>query len=402
MRQNDALHHSWNSDMMIPRTITPRLLEQAAHFPVVTILGPRQSGKTTLARLTFPSHRYANLERGDLRTLADRDPAAFFQAFPPPVIIDEVQRVPSLLSEIQVRVDENRLPGQFILTGSHQPRLRESISQSLAGRTGLLRLLPFSLGELESAGERPSRDESIFRGFFPSVVADGIPASDYLDAYLETYVERDVRQLVNISDATAFRLFLRMLAGRVGQLANLQSLAGDVGVTSTTLAHWLSVLEASFLVFRLPPYFENFGKRFVKSPKIYFTDVGLAAHLLQIEEPSQVARDPLLGGLFENLVVIEVLKSRLNEGKSPDLYYLREQSRLEIDLILATRRRFRALDIKAAMTRQPDQARHLTAFRKLVGDQLEKAAVAYAGDLEVSTEGVDWISFHHAASWLAK
>lgn len=385
---------------MIERAVTPHLLEQAGHFPVVTLLGPRQSGKTTLARHVFPDYCYANLERGDLRELAERDPTAFFRAFPPPVVIDEVQRVPTLLSEIQVLVDEDRQPGRFILTGSHQPRLREGIAQSLAGRTGLLRLLPFSMDELAPAGVNPARDEAIFRGFFPGIVADGVPPGDYLDAYLETYVERDVRQLVNLSDASVFRLFLRLLAGRVGQVANLQSLAGDVGVTATTLAHWLSVLEASFLVFRLPPYFENFGKRFVKSPKIYFTDVGLAAHLLQIEEPDQVARDPLLGGLFENLVVLEALKARRNAGKSPDLYYLRNQSRMEIDLLLATRRRFRAVEIKAAMTRQPDQARHLEAFRKLAGDRLEKSAVAYAGDLEVSTGGTDWISFRNTARWL--
>jgi hypothetical protein len=386
---------------MIERAITPHLLEQAGHFPVVTILGPRQSGKTTLARHAFPDHRYANLERGDLRELAERDTAAFFRAFPPPVVIDEVQRVPTLLSEIQVLVDEDRQPGRFILTGSHQPRLREGIAQSLAGRTGLLRLLPFSLDELASAGMRPSRDEAIFRGFFPGIVADGVPPGDYLDAYLETYAERDVRQLVNLSDASSFRLFLRLLAGRVGQVANLQSLAGDVGVTATTLAHWLSVLEASFLVFRLPPCFENFGKRFVKSPKIYFADVGLAAHLLQIEEPGQVARDPLLGGLFENLVVLEALKARRNAGQPPDLYYLRNQSRMEIDLLLGTRRRFRAVEIKAAMTRQPDQARHLEAFRKLAGDRLEKTAVSYAGDLEVSSGGTDWISFRNTARWLS-
>ncbi len=386
---------------MIERAVTPHLLEQAGHFPVVTLLGPRQSGKTTLARHTFPDYRYANLERGDLRELAERDPAAFFKAFPPPVIIGEVQRVPTLLSGIQVLVDEDRRPGRFILTGSHQPRLREGIAQSLAGRTGLLRLLPFSLDELASAGVHPSRDEAVFRGFFPGIVADGVPPGDYLDAYLETYVESDVRQLVNLADASAFRLFLRLLAGRVGQVANLQSLAGDVGVTATTLAHWLSVLEASFLVFRLPPYFENFGKRFVKSPKIYFTDVGLAAHLLQIEEPSQVARDPLLGGLFENLVVLEALKARRNAGKPPDLYYLRNQSRMEIDLLLAARRRFRAVEIKAAMTRQADQARHLETFRKLAGNRLEKSAVAYAGDLEVSTGGTDWISFRHTARWLS-
>lgn len=385
---------------MIPRTILPHLKAQASRFPVVTVLGPRQSGKTTLVRHAFAEYAYANLERGDLRVLAERDPAAFFQAFPPPVVIDEVQRVPSLLSEIQVRVDEARRPGDYILTGSHQPKLREGIAQTLAGRTGRLRLMPFSLEELAAAGVETSRDEAIFRGFFPGIAAEGIPPEAYLDAYVETYVERDVRQLVNIGDQSAFRVFLKLLAGRVGQVANLQSLAGDVGVSSTTLASWLSVLEAGFLVFRLPPYFENFGKRFTKSPKIYFTDVGLAAHLLQIEEPGQVARDPLLGGLFENLVVMEAIKARLNAGKEPELYYLREQSRMEIDLILNTRRKFRAVEIKAAMTRQDDQARHLAAFRKLAGERVEKAAVAYAGDLEVATGGVEWVNFRHIGHWL--
>ncbi len=385
---------------MIARAIHPFLLKQTETFPVVTILGPRQSGKTTLVRQSFPQHAYANLERGDVRAVAEEDPAAFFKAFPPPVIVDEIQRVPTLLSEIQVRVDEDRSPGRYILTGSHQPKLRAGIAQSLAGRTGLLRLLPFSLVELEGTGGNLSRDESIYRGFFPGVVADGIPPDAFYDAYIETYVERDVRQLLNISDQTAFRVFLKLLAGRVGQVANLQSLSSDVGVSSTTLAAWLSVLEASFLVFRLPPYFENFGKRFTKSPKIYFTDPGLAAHLLQIEDPGQVARDPLLGGLFENLVVAEALKSRLNAGREPELYYIRDQSRMEIDLILQKRRRLYPIEIKAAMTRQPEQARHLESFRKTAGAVMDRAAVVYGGELEVSVGGTDWITPRSLARWM--
>ena len=205
---------------------------------------------------------------------------------------------------------------------------------------------------------------------------------------------------MNISDQTAFRVFLKLLAGRVGQVANLQSLSSDVGVSSTTLAAWLSVLEASFLVFRLPPYFENFGKRFTKSPKIYFTDPGLAAHLLQIEDPGQVARDPLLGGLFENLVVVETLKSRLNAGREPELYYIRDQSRMEIDLVLRKRRRLYPIEIKAAMTRQPEQARHLESFRKTAGAVMDRAAVVYGGELEVSVGGTDWITPRSLARWM--
>ena len=251
---------------MIKRKITPYLLEMSRHFPVITILGPRQSGKTTLAKELFQNYTYVNLEVKDAREVAINDPKAFFELYKPPVIIDEVQRVPELLSTIQVLADASKEKGRFILTGSHQPKLHEGISQSLAGRTGILKLLPFSIEELADAGISLSRDEYIFNGFMPRLYDENIPPTMLYPAYSETYVERDVRQMINVSNQHAFETFLKLLAGRIGQVVNLSDLAGDIGISSTTLSSWLSVLEASYIVFRLPCYFKNFGKRLIKAP----------------------------------------------------------------------------------------------------------------------------------------
>ncbi|MBC2602534.1 ATP-binding protein [Puniceicoccus vermicola] len=272
----------------------------AKRYPVVTVLGPRQSGKTTLVRSLFPDHGYCNLEDPELRALATRDPKEFLHRHRPPLILDEVHRVPSLLSLLQVRIDERPAEkGAFILTGSHRPRIRESIGQSLAGRTSILKLLPLSIAELSAWGVTQDRD--------------ALPANDLYRSFYETYVERDVRQLIELRNLQAFELFMKLLAGRVGQLLNLHALAGEIGVSSPTLREWLSVLEASFVVFLLPPYYNN------------FTEPGLAAYLLEIRTPQQMSRDPLLGNLFENLVVMEALKSRWNQGVDPDLYHIRDQ-----------------------------------------------------------------------------
>ena len=262
---------------MIERKITPHLLEMARYFPVVTVMGPRQSGKTTLTREVFANYMYVNLEDKTAREIATSDPKAFFELYKPPVIVDEVQRVPDLLSTIQVLADETRERGRFILTGSHQPQLHAQISQSLAGRTGILQLLPLSIEELSNAGISLSRDEYLFNGFMPRLYDENIPPTLLYPAYYATYVERDVRQLINVSNQHSFEMFLKLLAGRIGQVINLSDLAGDIGISSTTLSSWLSVLEASYIVFRLPCYFNNFGKRLIKAPKIYFTDVGLAS-----------------------------------------------------------------------------------------------------------------------------
>ena len=364
---------------MIEREIASKLKHLVATFPVVTIEGPRQSGKTTLAKMVFPDYAYANLEDGATRRLAERDPQSFFDKFPSPAIIDEIQRVPDLLGAIQSEVDRRGGNGLFVLTGSHQPRLREGVSQSLAGRTALLTLLPFSIRELASAGIVLDRDDYMFRGFLPAVYDRNQDPNDAYEAYYRTYVEKDVRQLINVSHQSEFELFLRLLAGRVGQILNLEAMSGEVGVSATTLKEWLSVLEASFVVFRLQPYYNNFGKRFVKSPKIYFTDVGLAVHLLDISNPAQVARDPLIGGLFENLVVIEALKARLNKGTRAGLYYLRGKSGSEIDLVVEESRRIHGVEIKSSKTPDDSFAENMNKFIKSVAS-LESRSVIYSGD----------------------
>jgi len=378
---------------MIERKITLHLLETARYFPVVTIMGPRQSGKTTLARKVFPNHVYVNLEDKTARDIAISDPKAFFELYKPPVIIDEVQRVPELLSTIQVLADETRERGRFILTGSHQPKLHAEISQSLAGRTGILQLLPLSIEELSNAGISLSRDEYLFNGFMPRLYDENIPPTMLYPAYYATYVERDVRQLINVSDQHSFEMFLKLLAGRIGQVVNLSDLSGDIGISSTTLSSWLSVLEASYIVFRLPCYFNNFGKRLIKAPKIFYTDVGLAASLLGIEKVSQIARDPLLGGLFENMVVVEALKARYNAGKQqPELYYFRVQGRNEVDLILNDNRQLTPVEIKAGMTLNPLFANDLRKFLSFAQDCVNPT-VLYSGDTTTTIHGVKFDSF---------
>lgn len=380
---------------MIKREIEEKLLKLASTFPVVTIEGPRQSGKTTLARMAFPSYEYVNLEESASRILAERDPRGFFEQFKPPLIIDEIQRVPELLSAVQFEVDRLGKNGLFVLTGSHQPRLREGIAQSLAGRTALLTLLPFSIEELLQAGVSLSRDEYIFKGFLPAIYDRSQDPNDAYEAYYRTYVERDVRQLVNISHQREFELFVRLLAGRVGQVVNLEAMSGDVGVRSTTLKEWLNVLETSFIIFRLHPYYNNFGKRFIKSPKVYFTDVGLAAHLLEISAKEYVSRDPLLGGLFENLVVIEALKKRLNRGRRPQLYYMRDKNGLEIDLLLEEQRKLHAFEIKSSMTPNDCYTDNMNKFDKRISP-LSSKVVVYAGEDWIGSGDCKFVNFRFA------
>lgn len=366
---------------MIERTMLARLLEATKKFPVATLFGPRQSGKTTLAKAAFPQWRYVNLEQSRARRLAQTDPELFFREFPRPLVIDEVQRVPELLSEIQVLVDETGDPGQFVLTGSHQPLLQGQIAQSLAGRTALLDLYPLSLAELATVpgGPERSRDEAIWAGGLPRIFDRKLDPSEVCEGWFRTYVERDVRQILNISNLGAFETFVRLLAGRVGQVANLQSLAGDVGVSAPTLKSWLSVLEASFVVFTLRPYWNNYGKRLVKSPKIYFADTGLACWLLGISNPSQVGRDPLLGGLFENLVVLEALKWRANTRSPAQFWFFRDNGTMEIDLLMDCNRRLHLFEIKAGMTPDVSFGRHMAVFRKRV-PEAATSTVVYAGD----------------------
>ena len=365
--------------MIIRRDIEAVLLKAAKTHPVVTVFGPRQSGKTTLVRSVFPKYRYVNLENPKDRRLAMDDPEAFFTHYGSPLVIDEVQRVPELLSWIQVRVDESRRKGEYVLTGSHQPLLKEKVSQSLAGRTALITLLPFSIAELRRAKVAIRRDELLYKGFLPRIYADRLNATTANEEYYRTYVERDVRQLVQVENQTSFETFVRLLAGRVGQVVNFQSLSNDVGVDAKTLKRWMSVLEASYVVFHLQPYYRNFGKRLVKSPKVYFTDVGLVSYLLGITEPKQVARDPLFGGLFENMVVVEMLKTKFNFQKRVDFFYFRDNGGVEVDLVVEKGRKLHLYEIKGAMTPDKSFGRNMEKLRKCSTD-VETSNVIYSGE----------------------
>ena len=372
---------------MIPRKLSAILQSVSRQFPAITLLGPRQSGKTTLVRALFPNHTYINLENPQTRTLYREDPQSLLRGGRESVIIDEVQRVPDILSWVQVFVDRQNEPGQFVLTGSDQPALGQAISQSLAGRTSIHYLLPLSLEELGDAKLLSSRDQMLFQGFLPRLYDASIEPGDLYSAYFATYIERDVRRLINVRDVNKFETFVRLLAGRVGQLVNLSALSGDIGVSSTTLGGWLSALEASFVIFRLQPYHKNLGKRLLKTPKLYFTETGLLTWLLQIETPAQAARDPLLGGIFENMVVIEALKAAHNRGLRPHLSFYRDQSGLEVDLIREYQRRPLAIEIKAGSTYVADMSGSLKRFRSLHTD-LAGAALAYAGDEAATVDGI--------------
>jgi len=370
---------------MITRNIQPVLLELSKTYPVVTITGPRQSGKTTLARMAFPDYTYCNLEHPDTRLFAQQDPNGFFLQHSPPLIIDEIQRLPGLMSYIQVDVDNRRQNGMYVLTGSQQLNLNAAITQSLAGRTALLTLLPFSMEEVKKfALPDFTREKYIYTGFMPRIYDQQQQPLIAYRNYLQTYVERDIRQLLNLKDLNTFEKFMRLLAGRIGQVLNLNSLANDTGVSATTIANWISVLEASFVVFRLMPYFENFGKRVIKSPKLYFVEPGLASYLLGIENDAQVARDPLLGSLFENLVIVEALKARFSQGKDPNFYFFRDSNQNEVDLLFKKDGELYPVEIKSAMTWNEGFQRNILRFNSIAGTQA-KGCVVYGGKMHFQT-----------------
>ena len=363
---------------MIERDITGRLTELFRQYPFVTVTGPRQSGKTTLCRAAFPDAPYANLELPDQRDFAESDPRGFLAQLGGGAIIDEVQHVPELLSYLQVFADESGRPGQYVLTGSEHFQLSEAISQSLAGRTALLRLLPFSVAERDRTGASGAIDDIIYSGFYPRILDRGREPRQALGDYFETYVERDVRRLGGIRNLSAFRRFVRLCAGRTGQLLNLSSLGSDAGVSHTTAREWLTVLETSYVVFQLPPYHANVRKRLIKSPKLYFYDVGLASYLLGIESARQVATHPLRGPLFENVVVAEALKHRFNRGLSPNLSFFRDSRGLECDLLYETGGRVRAIEIKAGATVASDYFGALDRVEELL-PAVSGKTVVYGG-----------------------
>ena len=385
---------------MIPRDIREELVRSAAEYPVATILGPRQSGKTTLARMTFPDKPYFSLEDPDLRMAAEADPRGFLGQLEGGGILDEVQRLPALLSYIQGIVDRSNKRGQFILTGSHQPQLHEAISQSLAGRTAILTLWPFSLHELRHYGSMQEPFNLIVSGSFPRLHEEGLEPRRFFNGYLQTYLERDVRALIQVRDLSQFQKFLTLLAGRVGQVVNLSSLSSDVGVSTTTIRNWLSVLIASYVAFELPPFYENVRKRVIKSPKIFFTDVGLASLLLGIHTEEQASRDPLRGQLYENLIIAEIVKGALNRGIKPEIYFFRDSHGNEVDLLIRESGTLRPIEIKSAGTFSLEFIKGLERFQALGIKRLAAGAVLYNGEQQFNVRGIRIFNpFHVEEIW---
>ncbi len=373
---------------MVRRTIQEQLERLAALHPVVTITGPRQSGKTTLARSVFPHHAYVSLETPSERALASEDPLAFLARFDGRgAILDEIQRVPELPSYLLSLVDEDPTPARFILTGSQSLSLLDRVSQSLAGRTALLELLPLDLAEVRRFPSPPEDlDTVLWEGGYPRIHDRALPPNEWLADYTATYLERDVRSLLGVGDLATFHTFLRLCAGRTGQLLNLASLAADCGVAQPTARSWLSVLEASFIVFRLAPFHANLGKRLARRPKLYFHDSGLAASLLGIEDPRQLATHPLRGALFEGWVISEILKWHRNRARRPELAFYRERDRFEIDLLVERGERLTLIEVKAGRTPSGDYFKAFPHFTELIearGDgrwRVTRRAVVYGGE----------------------
>lgn len=384
---------------MFYRQLSQEILDLAKSYPILTVTGPRQSGKTTLVRHLFPEKPYVSLEPLDTRALAEEDPRQFLEQFSlKGAILDEIQRCPSLLPYIQTIVDEKPdLKGLFVLTGSHQIELHESIVQSLAGRTALLKLLPMSIFELEEAGIHLSLDELILSGGYPRIYKDQLDPTKAYRNYFQTYVERDVRQMVNIRNLGEFQRFVHLCVGRIGQLLNFESLANGLGISSRTVKEWISILEASFIVMRLQPYYENFGKRVIKAPKLYFTDVGLATYLLGIETIDQLARDPLRGSLVENLIILEIMKARLNRGLDPQLYYFRDAQGHEVDLLYQSANQLVPIEIKSAQTYHRDFLKNIHFFHQLVGARAPRSFVVYSGIQEQTIGSTNLLNYKRAS-----
>ena len=369
--------------MAVQRDLTPRLIDAAQKSPSITLTGPRQSGKTTLSRAVFPQHGYVSLEALDARAFASEDPRAFLSQYPDGAIIDEVQRVPELLSYLQGIIDEDPKPGRWILTGSQNLYLAESVSQSLAGRTAVHHLLPLARNEVVRFVQHPrTLEEAVLAGGYPRIFDQALNPSEWLRSYVATYIERDVRAISQVGDLTIFQRFVELCAGRTAQLINYSALASDCGVSQPTARAWLGILEASFIVFRLPPFHKNLGKRLVKMPKLHFYDTGLVCWLIGIRTPDQLRSHPLRGPIFETWVISEIVKHRMNLGETRGLFFYRNRDGAEVDLIIEHPSSVTLVEAKSSQTPSSslfDGARRVR--RHLVDSSLPcDVVVAYGGD----------------------
>ncbi len=392
--------------MALQRQLLHTLIRRAKPYPVVTLTGPRQSGKTTLCRQAFAHLPYVNLEDANTRQFAHADPRGFLAQFPGGAILDEVQRLPDILSSVQVHVDEWRFAQalnsgardsrKFVLTGSQQLDLMDAVRQSLAGRTAVLRLLPLSMHELKFAGLPHDMNHLMHCGGYPAVHAQGIKPTDFFSDYFETYVQRDLSELVALRNLPEFRRMVRLCAGRVGQVLNYSGLANDVGVSQTTVISWIRLLETGYVIFLLPPWFENLGKRLIKSPKLYFYDTGLAAWLMGIDDPAQLATHPLRGHFFENLVITEFAKYFENQGERARLYFWRDSNGQEVDLLIENGMppgKLGLVEIKSSQTYHPEFAKSLRQVSRVLGEKVARQMVVYGGDRNFVRDGVEVVGF---------
>lgn len=379
---------------MINRNLKNKLSELAKKYPIVTLTGPRQSGKSTLLKNSFPDYEYVSLEDLDMRLFAQSDPRGFLSTYPEKTIIDEVQQVPELFSYLQTHVDKMGKDGMYLLAGSHNFLLMQSIGQSLAGRTAILKLLPFSRIEMKQGNILPhSVDEEIFKGAYPRLYDKNIHPTDFYPYYIQTYVEKDVRLMKNIEDLSKFVRFIKLCAGRVGQLLNMTSLANDCGIAVSTAQAWISILEASYIIYLLKPDHNNYTKRLIKTPKLYFYDTGLACSLLDIKEAEQVATHFLRGGLFENLVINEFIKNDFNKGSEPELSFWRDKTGNEVDLLRNIGGKQYAYEIKSGATYSQDYFKGISFWSKLSGSETEQCKAIYTGEKTLKTskgEVIPW------------
>jgi len=375
---------------MIARTLTSKIIALAQKFQVITLTGPRQSGKTTLVKAAFPALPYVSLEEPDIRQIALTDPRGFLSNYPAGAILDEIQNTPDLFSYIQKLVDENRQL-QFILTGSSNFLLMEKISQTLAGRTAVLHLLPFSFAELEPG--LMTYESLIFKGQYPRIYDRDIAPTDFYPSYIQTYIERDVRLIKNIGDINAFIQFTRLCAGRIGQLLNLTGLANDAGISPNTAKAWLSILESSYILYRLQPYHNNFNKRLVKSPKLYFYDTGVACSLLGLHDENQVNLHYLKGALFENLIINEFLKRNFHRGENYQPYFWQDSHGKEIDCLLIAGEKITPVEIKSSKTMSTSYFDNLKSWRPLVNMPQGQSYVVYGGDESMQTSAGTFVSW---------
>ena len=388
-----------NTGLYLNRTIEAVITEAAQYFSVISVTGPRQSGKSTLLKHLFPQYQRYSMKDVNMREFAEHDPIAFLSQHAEGMFIDEVQATPQLLEYIQGIVDEHP-ERKFLLTGSSNFELLQGLCESLPGRAGVYELLPMTYPETESTQKNSSLDELLYSGFYPAVCARKNKANLFYPSYVKTYLERDVRNFLKIKNQMQFMRFMKLCAARIGSIFNASELAAQLGVDSKTVSHWLSVLQASYLITLLPPYFENVSKRVVKSPKLYFTDPGLACFLLDIESPRQLERDKMRGAIFENYVVMEVVKHRYNHGMLGGVYFYRDSHQNEVDILLKQEGEITAIEVKASMTYHTSFNRHIARLQDWIDIPITRRLIVYVGDFENTAGDIQLINYRHLQQYL--